>query len=144
MVKFTPTNPEDMPQIAEWISADPFHANQFEAIDWLTGQGEITFTVQDEIGPVMYVRFDKEGRLLRLRTQFMPESPTSKERTGKAIFGAMQLFLPTAAERYDADGIVFETENPELALYMSHVLKFEPAGGKDYRLMFSKETANVR
>jgi hypothetical protein len=144
MVKFTETNLEDMPQIAEWIAADPHHANQYEPVDWLTGQGEITFTVEDDMGPAMYVRFDREDRLLRLRTQFMPESETSKERTGKAVIGAMQLFLPTAAERYGVDGIVFKTENLELAKFMQRMFKFEPAGGKDYRLMFSQETANVR
>ena len=140
MIKFTITEEADMPQIAEWIAADPHHAHVYEPIDWLTGQGVITFTVEDESGTAMYVRFDREGRLLRLRTQFMPESEGSKERTGRAILGAMQLFLPTAAERYDADGIVFETKNPALAHFMQHAFKFEPAGGDDYRLMFSKET----
>jgi hypothetical protein len=144
MVKFTTTDLEDMPQIAEWIQADPHHAYQYEPIDWLTGQGEITFTVEDELGPAMYVRFDREERLLRLRTQFMPKSDTSKERTGKAILGAMQLFLPTAAERYDVDGIVFETENQELAVFMEKAFNFEFVGGKDYRLMFGREIANVR
>jgi hypothetical protein len=139
VVKFTTTEPDDMPQIAEWIAADPHHANIYEPVDWLTGQGEITFCVEDESGPAMYVRFDREDRLLRLRTQFMPESENSKERTGKAILGAMRLFLPTAAERYDVDGVVFETKNPELAIFMKKAFKFEPADGDDYRLMF-KET----
>src|SRR5271156_3346690 len=140
MIKFTTTEPDDMPRIAEWIAADAHHANEYEPWDWLTGQGVITFTVEDESGTVMYVRFDREGRLLRLRTQFSPEMEGSRERTGKAIVGALQLFLPTAAERYDADGVIFETRNPQLASFMQQVFKFEPAGGDDYRLMFSKET----
>lgn len=140
MVKFTTTEPDDMPQIAEWIAADPHHASVYEPADWLTGQGEITFCVEDESGPAMYVRFDREDRLLRLRTQFMPESENSKERTGKAILGAMRLFLPTAAERYDVDGVVFETKNLGLARFMQQAFKFKPVDGDDYRLMFSKET----
>ena len=140
MINFNNATEADKPQIAEWIAADPHHANVYEPADWLTGQGEITFCVEDESGPAMYVRFDREDRLLRLRTQFMPESENSKERTGKAILGAMRLFLPTAAERYDVDGVVFETKNMALARFMQHAFKFEPADGDDYRLMFSKET----
>ena len=138
MVNFNNAIEDDKPQIAEWIAADPHHANQYEADYWLTGNDcFLACCLDDESGPVMYIRFDREdGDILRLRTQFAPEDQVSKERTGKAILEAIPGFIAGVQKEYGIKGIIFETENPALAGFMRKHFGFKSAGEKDYLLMF--------
>ena len=142
MVNFTDAQEADKPQIAEWIALDPSHANQYEADYWLTGNGGfLACCIDDESGPVMYVRFDKEEEgMLRLRTQFAPVEQVSKERTAKAILEAIPGFIKGVQKPYGIKGIVFETENPQLAQFMGKNFGFKPVGNNDYALVFPETT----
>lgn len=142
MVNFTNALEVDKSQITEWIAADPHHVNQYEADYWLTGNGGfLACCIDDEFGPVMYVRFDTEGQgMLRLRTQFAPVEQVSKERTAKAILEAIPGFIKGVQEPYGIKGIIFETENPALAQFMSKNFGFKPVGNNDYALVFPETT----
>ena len=141
-VKFVTTDLIDLPQIERWITLDPTHANQFEPSYWLTGNGAlIAFCLQDDEGPTMYVRFDKEDNLLRLRTQFAPPDEVSKERTAKTILDAVPRFSVIAKEAYKAKGIIFETKSRSLASFMNRALKFvkvDNGDNDDYVLKFEE------
>ena len=138
MVNFTDAQEADKFQIAEWIALDPSHANQYEADYWLTGNGGfLACCIDDESGPVMYVRFDKEEEgMLRLRTQFAPVEQVSKERIAKAILEAIPGFIKGVQKPYGIKGIVFETENHQLAQFMGKNFGFKPVGNNDYALVF--------
>lgn len=125
----------DVDQIRDWIQADPWHKGLYEPEYWLTGNDcYVAFCLDDEIGPTMYVRFDREGQMLRLRTQFGPPDEVSKERISNAILEAIPAFIRNLDK--EIKGIVFETENRSLASFMKYKLNFEPIGNNDYCLKF--------
>ena len=143
MLKLTTTNPEDLEQIQEWLQADPWHSgdarNSPKAM--LSGSGALLcFCVQDDKGPVFYIRLDKENDLVRVAAQFAPENIVSKRRV---ILGLARAFVP-AAKKFAQDrgfkGLVFESVNPKLIAFMNK-LNFKPAGNNDFVLRF--EVAHV-
>lgn len=140
MIKFSPTIVDDVPQITEWTNADPFHQNNVQPDFWLTGVEGSTLAgcVEDESGPVLYFRFDLENDLARMHTQFAPASEGSKRRTALAISQA----IPLVASKLKVDGakgIVYESTNLSLIVFMSK-LGFRPTDQlNDYVLMFEEK-----
>lgn len=117
----TPTTREDIPQIEEWIKADPYHKDD---PDWtpeslLTGNGELTFCLTDDSGPLCFVRLNAEDDRLRLSTQFAPEEEVSKKRL---VTGLLSEGIPMIIEfgkRRGFKGIVFESTSDSLINFMS-------------------------
>lgn len=132
-----------LPQIQEWIDADPYHKDEdLHTPGWLlTGGGELAFCVADSDGPLCFVRLDAEGDMLRLATQFAPESEVSKKRL---VMGLVSTGIP-AIIQFGKDkgfkGIVFESTSESLIGFMNKQGFFK-VSGDDYALTFGEE-ANV-
>jgi hypothetical protein len=131
-VNFSPSIDSDLDQLKEWIDKDPYHKDQ-PADWWLTGNGYLSCALQDDKGPVFYLRFDQEGDLLRMSTQFAPESEVSRIRVAKAILKTFPKFIESMRPKFK--GIVFESISPELIGFMSK-LGFNKTNGDDYVLLF--------
>lgn len=135
-VEFSPSILDDIPQIAEWASYDPYHFMQTTPEFWLTGaEGSLlTFCLTDEKGPLCYVRIDPESGFARVHIQFAPESVVSKRRLVVGLLmglGVMKGSLPDAGMK----GMIFNTINPALANFFIKQ-GFKSVGNDDYRLDF--------
>ncbi|SRR6266567_3074365 len=134
MIKFIPSTKEDMDQIREWAAADTWHQDQKQSEWWLTGSGHIAFCAQDEIGPVVYVKVEKEEDWYRLHCQFGPREEVSRER----LLEAMMIGLPVLfGGLKDGKGVIFNSMNPSLIKFMVS-LGFKPRACPvgDYELKF--------
>ncbi len=134
-MKLSPTTLEDIPMINEWIDADPYHnTDPFNSgANMVTGKGLLSFCVQDDIGPVFFMRYDPEGDLIRISAQFGPEEVVSKRRV---VVGLKKTFLPSAktfAKERGFKGLIFESTSPGLIAFMDR-LGFKPAENDDYVL----------
>jgi len=140
MAKLSPTTQEDIEQIKEWISLDPFHKDDpsfKEPENLLTGQGLLSFCLADDEGPLCFVRLDAEGEMVRFMTQFGPEAEVSKKRL---VVGLLSTGIPALIEfakskRYK--GLVFESKNESLINFMAKQ-NFVSVGGDDYALTFEE------
>lgn len=135
MINFLASAAENLPQIVEWTSADPYHKHQGQPEWWLTGNGLLAFCVYDAQGPLTYVRLDEEGEYIRVHTQFAPESVVSKHRL---VVGMLEGFAKLI-ERYKNEGkkgMIFNSVSPTLIAFMGKKFKFQPVGSDDYRLDF--------
>jgi len=133
----TTTKTTDLPQIAEWIQSDPWHRDDPRHTPefLLTGYGMISFCLTDDKGPLCFVRLDEEGKLLRLATQFGPESEVSKRRLVAGLLGEGIPYIIAFARENNYKGIVFESTSPTLIAFMDK-LGFKSVGGVDYQLTF--------
>lgn len=131
------TNPQDLPQIAEWIQADPWHKDDARHTPQflLTGNGLMSFCLTDEQGPLCFVRLDDEGEIMRLATQFGPESEVSKKRLVAGLLGEGVPYIIAFGRENGYKGIVFESTSPTLIAFMGK-LGFKSVGGVDYQLTF--------
>jgi len=138
MIKFTSTLPDDQPQILRWALADPYHCAK-ASIDgpgwWLTGQGVLSGCIEDAGGPTMYFRFDLEGELVRLHTQFAPENEVTKTRVIRVISRAIPA-LAFKAKQEGAKGFVFESVSPLLIRFMDRMGFKSVENTNDYIFMF--------
>jgi hypothetical protein len=117
MIKFIPSVKEDIDQIREWTEADPFHQNQKQPEWWLTGsEAYVCACVQDEIGPIVYLKVEEEDAVFRLHCQFAPRSEVSRRR----LLSAMNEGLPPLLMYLLSKGksIVFNSFNPSLVRFM--------------------------
>jgi len=140
MVKLTPTLPSDLEKIQKWIQVDPWHKDEtrHSAEFLLTGNGLLTFCLTDDNGPICFVRLDAEGEMLRLATQFGPESEVSKKRL---VVGLLSMGIP-AIVKFGKDqgfkGIVFESTSESLVAFMSRQ-GFKHVNDNDYALVFEAQ-----
>jgi hypothetical protein len=134
-------NESDLPQIAEWIKADPWHRDdpRHQPEFLLTGNGLMTFCLTDKEGPLCYVRLDAEGEVMRLATQFAPESEVSKRRLVHGLLSEGIPFIIAFGRESGYKGIVFESTSPSLIAFMGK-MGFKSVGGDDYQLTFGEDT----
>jgi hypothetical protein len=142
MTRLRPTTREDLPKIEEWIEEDPFHKDDSRCTPegLLTGNGVLTFCVQDDQGPLCFVRLDDEEGILRLSTQFGPESEVSKQRL---VVGLLTAGIPAIIEFGKSNhygGIIFESVNESLIKFMEKQ-NFVLDKGDDYLLRFNLENS---
>jgi len=140
IMNLTPTTREDLPQIEEWIKADPWHKDDptWKAEGLLTGNGVLCFCLSDDKGPLCFVRLDAEGEMLRLATQFGPENEVSKSRL---VAGLLSMGIPAIIEFGKVKGykgIVFESTSESLIAFMNRLGFFKAAGENDYALTFEE------
>jgi hypothetical protein len=117
MIKFIPTVEGDVDQIREWTAADPWHQNQKQPEWWLTGsEAYVCACVQDEKGPVVYLKVEEEETQFRLHCQFGPRSEVSRLR----LLLAMRDGLPPLVMHLLSKGkdVVFNSSNPSLVRFM--------------------------
>lgn len=118
MIKLIATVKEDISQIQEWAEADPWHHNHNQPEWWITGsEGYVAGCVQDDKGPVFYLKVEEEDENFRLHVQFAPRTEVSRKRLVMAmreVSVALFVFLLSKGK-----GIIFNSENPSLVRFMS-------------------------
>jgi len=124
MLKLELTTQEDLSQISEWTQADEYHRENNLPEWWLTGQGNLSFRLDDDGGPVIYIRLD-EGEFYRLHCQFASYEIVSKRRLVAGIFGVFP-WLVYYAKSKGAKGLIFSSVSPSLVKFMKK-LGFEPS-----------------
>ncbi len=132
-MKFSISTEQDIRQLLEWTQADPYHFCQSLPEWWLTGNGLLAFRLEDDEGPLTYVRLDEEGEYIRIHIQFAPENVVSKKRLIVGLIEGLQKLVTFYKEKYK--GFVFNSVNSSLVAFMSKQ-GFKPVGGDDYRLGF--------
>lgn len=138
MVRITETRAEDVDQLKEWIAADPWHKDDpkwADPIYMITGNGLLAFCIQDDKGPVAYVKLTEDEQLVRIAMQFAPESEVSKKRV---VLGLIKVGIPTMkmfAMGAMYPGLVFESVSPSLIAF-GEKQGFKSIGNNDYALMF--------
>jgi hypothetical protein len=135
MIKFTASTISDIPQIAEWIAADPYHKHQGQPEWWLTGSGLLTFCLQDDKGPLTFVRLDEEGEHVRIHTQFAPKEIVSQRRLLLGMIDCLTELVKIYRTQSRA-GLIFNSVSPTLVAFMEKCFDFKSVGGDDYRLDF--------
>jgi hypothetical protein len=136
-MNFSTSTEQDVKQITEWISRDPYHVDQNFPEWWLTGNGLLAFRLDDVQGPLSYVRLNEEGEYVRMHIQFAPEDIVSKRRVVVGLIGLVGKLV----EVYRADkkkGLIFRSISPSLIIFADKNLGFKSAGNNDYRLDFER------
>lgn len=131
---FKETTPMDIERLKQWIESDPYHRGT-DPLFWMTGNGLLSFRVEDQKGTTMYIRLDKDDNLLRIHTQFAPENQVSKLRTVKSLILGFPK-IECVARANSLDGYVFGSYSPDLILFMVRKFGFTPISDGDYRLLF--------
>jgi hypothetical protein len=137
----TSSNLGDVEQLTEWIKHDPYHEDMLNPTWWLTGNGLLSYVIQDLKGPTMYVRTDQDGTNLRIHTQFAPESEVSKIRVIKSIIFALPK-MELLAKQNKLTGMIYMSTSQALIQFMQIKFGFIAVGNDDYSLPF--EELNVR
>lgn len=135
-MKLTESTLSDIKQLTEWIASDSYHKVQGQAEWWLTGNGGLlSFCLQDEKGPLCYVRLDApyEG-LVRLHTQFGPIEEVSKIRLVRGMLKCIPIVIDFSKNQ-GALGIIFNSVSPTLIAFMSKY-GFRPTEDDDFVLLF--------
>lgn len=130
-MKFTTSTIDDIEQITEWIENDPYHKDCLDPFWWLTGQGLLSYCIQDSTGPTMYVRLDLEVPYLRIHTQFAPLTEVSKTRVVKSLLWALPR-METVARNNGCTNYVFKSTSPDLIQFMFKKFGFVSIGSDDY------------
>jgi len=126
LIQFLPTSTDDLPQLTEWIALDPDHAGKMAAAWWMQGQ-ILSCRVEDGMGPVMYLRIDREGMMARLHIQF---GPVAKSRIARAfIDGIPRMKSMLVGSHYTA--MIFESVSESLISFMGQ-MGFLCYEGNDY------------
>lgn len=133
-MKFRSSDQQDYNRIAEWIDRDIFHFGKMTPEYWLPcPEALYSFCLEDDQGPVLYLRVDKEGDLFRFHMQFAPEEQVSRLRTAKALF---KIFDPLVSEfKKEGKGIIFKSTNDPLIRFMERK-GFVSCGNDDYLLQW--------
>lgn len=138
-MKFSESTPNDIEQLTEWIKHDPYHKDCLIPEWWLTGDGLLSYCIQDSQGPTMYVRIDKENDLMRLHCQFAPETEVSKSRVVKSLLWALPR-MEVFAKQQQLKGFVYKSTSPSLIQFMQIRFGFTPIGSdNDYWKPFEEQ-----
>lgn len=137
-MKFIESTPNDIEQLTEWIKTDPYHKDSLNPVWWLTGNGLLSYCIQDSKGPTMYVRIDKENDLMRLHCQFGPESEVNKIRVIKSLMWALPR-MEVFGKQNELKGFVYKSTSPSLIQFMQIKFGFTPMGSdNDYWAPFEE------
>ena len=138
-MKFLPSTENDIEQLSEWIANDPYHKDCLNPLWWLTGNGFLAYCLQDDKGPTMYVRIDKEDDLMRLHCQFAPETEVNKKRVMKSLTWALPQMRQLAKEN-GMKGFIYKSTSSLLIGYMERKFGFQAVGNDDHKLLFEVTT----
>jgi hypothetical protein len=133
VINFVATTQEDLPVLKSWVDADSWHQSKEETDWWL--RGYLSFKLTDDRGITVFVRFDREGELVRLHSQFATSSEVSEVRVALSISEAIPRFI-VCARADGVKGIITESISPKLIAFLTTRLGFVHSQGNDYVLMF--------
>ena len=112
------TEPTDIVTLSEWIARDKPHRDRCIPAQFFidAAKGSSCYTIQDNDGPVIFVRQEVVGTMTRLHTQF-PSGFGMRKRVANALAEAHPLVREDAKER-GFKSIRFETESLALIRFM--------------------------
>jgi len=141
MIKMTETAQSDVGQIREWLAADPWHKEDSRNAPELmiTGNGLLSYCLQDDKGPLAYIKLTGDDGLVRIAMQFAPPDVVSKRRLtiGLARVGIPMIKIFAIQNGYK--GIVYESTSPKLIAFCEK-LGFRSVGNDDYAVLFGEDT----
>lgn len=115
MIEFRRTVPEDIVRISDWITQDEKHRDISASFFTESDFGISSYTIEDEQGPVIFVRQERETEeVTRLHTQFPPNDRIR-------VVTALNEAYPLVAEDARARGfkqIRFESQSVALVRFM--------------------------
>ncbi len=141
MIKLTETTQSDVEQIREWLAADPWHKDDPQNIPELmtTGNGLLSYCLQDDKGPIAYVKLTDDDGLVRIAMQFASEDVVSKRRL---TIGLARVGIPMIKEfalQNGFKGMVYESVSSKLISFCEK-LGFKSVGNNDYAVIFGENT----
>lgn len=115
MIQFRPTVEGDTALVAEWIEADPDHAGRV-APEFFTKPSDLStvYVIEDDKGPVIFVRQEVEGMNARLHTEFLPGGKLRIARALKQAFPAVS----ADAKSRGFKAVLFESKSISLIAFM--------------------------
>jgi len=121
MIRLTETTPQDIPQIREWLDADPWHRGDSRNDPELmtTGNGVLAFCLQDDKGPIVFIKLIEVGETLRVAMQFAPRAVVSKRRLIEALITVGFPIMKGYATGWGCKALAFESKNPSLLRFCS-------------------------
>lgn len=125
----------DIPQLTDWIKQDPYHKDVSNPVWWLTGNGILSYRIDDSQGTTMYVRLEADNNMMRIHTQFGPDLQVSKLRVIKSLLWALPK-MELVGKQFDLTGFVFQSTSPSLIKFMKIKFGFTPIGNDDYSKPF--------
>ena len=99
----------------------------------------LSYYLRDSKGPTMYVRLDQEGDLMRLSTQFGPESEVSKLRVVKSLIWALPK-MEYLAKQDQLRGFIYESTSKSLIEFMQKKFGFTPVNNTDDYVLYFEVT----
>lgn len=129
---------QDIEQIKQWAEQDidPTHRS-VSPVWWITGNGILCYKIVDSQGVTMYVRTEADNNMLRLHTQFGPESQVSKIRVIKSLLWALPK-MEVVGKQFELTGFVFRSQSGSLIDFMTLKFGFESLSGDDYCKRFDR------
>lgn len=137
MITFSSSTENDIDQLTEWIKIDPYHKDCLNPHWWLTGNGLLSYCLQDSKGPTMYVRLDADSDLLRIHCQFAPETEVNTVRVVKSLLWAFPRMEAVARANF-LKGFVYKSSSPLLIEFMERKFGFQPMGNDDHTLLLGE------
>lgn len=136
MITITESTLADIPLLTEWISRDPYHFHLGQPHWWLSqAEGSLlAFRLDDDKGPLTFVRLNAEGEHVRIHTQFAPEDVVSKRRLVVGMVYAIKSLIVLFQDK--SKGLIFDSVSPTLIAFMGKNFGFKHVGGNDHRLDF--------
>jgi hypothetical protein len=143
MIRLTETTQSDIEQIREWLACDPWHKDDSRNVPELmtTGNGLLSYCLQDDEGPIAYVKLTEEGELVRIAMQFGPQEEVSKKRLAVGLAEVGIPIIKVFALENGFKGLVYESISPKL-IFFCEKLGFKSVGNDDYAMLFG-ENKNV-
>lgn len=129
MIHFTPTVTADSERIRRWIDKDPDHAGK-SSPEWWTKGTVLSCCAEDQAGPVMYLRIDKEEDKARMHIQFAPQNEVSKLRVAGAFIDGIPRML-SSMKHLGFSGLIFKSTSASLIRFMGR-MGFVSIGDDDF------------
>jgi hypothetical protein len=143
MIRLTETTQSDVEQIREWLAADSWHKDDSRNVPELmtTGNGLLSYCLQDDKGPLAYIKLTDEDGLVRIAMQFAPQEVVSKRRLAVGLAEVGIPIIKAFALENGFRGMVYESISPKLISFCEK-LGFKSVGNDDYAVLF-EENINV-
>jgi hypothetical protein len=144
MVAFNPVTESDLPQIGDWIDAEPSHAGKFTPEFFFRGGKACIFCtkVEDASGPVMYLRINREIRdgilhegVVRILPQFAPSAVVSRLRVARVLGEGFPLLAAGLKKTNNIHGFIFDSVSVPAIQFMSRHFGFAQSDGDKYSLV---------
>lgn len=115
MISFRDTTEADALMVAEWIEADEDHKGRIKPEFFTKAQDKvILYVIEDDKGPVIFVRQEADGTNTRLHTEFLPGGKLRIARALKEAYPA----VAKQSKEWGFHQVFFESKSIPLVAFM--------------------------